>query len=249
MINQFHSVGLEFERVAAVDGRSLSAEDLRKHSRQRLDGIQWAPSEIGCFLSHRRCWQIVADGTAPFAAIFEDDLHLDVEVGHLLSTSSWIPAGVEIIKLEAPFEERHQKAAKNAGRKHRIFSSGNPWNATGAYVISRDLAKRLAQVEHLNCPVDQFLFDNTLGFRGFQAHEIRPGICIQASERVGYTGPLASVISQDRLPLIVPKAKVRRSLVVKIAREFARPIRRFHARLLTKFRELRAPLVEFPKRG
>jgi GR25 family glycosyltransferase involved in LPS biosynthesis len=35
------------------------------------------PGEVGCFLSHKRCWEIIAQGEAPYGLIAEDDLVLD----------------------------------------------------------------------------------------------------------------------------------------------------------------------------
>lgn len=33
--------------------------------------------EVGCFLSHRKCWQIIAEGASPYALIAEDDLGIN----------------------------------------------------------------------------------------------------------------------------------------------------------------------------
>lgn len=246
MSDQFSQLGIEFERVEAIDGRQQTSSELQRHASPRLDGMEWTASEIACFLSHRKCWQIIASGEAPYAAVFEDDLHLDDEVAALLSGHYWIPMEAEIIKMEAPDENRYQGSASNFGRRHRLFRSGDPWNASGAYIVSKRLAERLARVEAINCPVDQFLFDNKLKNRFFDAHEIRPGICIQASETKGYTGPLASVIGEERVLPAVSRQRTRRGIAARILRELARPWKRAYRRIAARYREMRAPLIIFP---
>ncbi len=67
--------------VEAVDGRDdVQIKGARVVSGTHLDPhypFPISPAEIGCFLSHRKCWQIIADGPAPFALIAEDDLGIN----------------------------------------------------------------------------------------------------------------------------------------------------------------------------
>jgi glycosyl transferase family 25 len=245
---EFDRLGLQFERVTAIDGRDLSGADMERHARPRLDGEIWTPPEVACFLSHRKCWQIVADGDAEYCAIFEDDIHVGPEVAPLVSDPCWIPAGADLVKMEAPTEELHQGAPGNIGRRHRLYPSGENWVGSAGYILSKRLARRLMEVEALDCTVDQFLFDNKLASRGFVSHEIRPGICIQATVTPGYDGPLRSVISEVRVFPVAKKKHVRRDILARILRELARPWKRAYRRLAARYRELRAPLVAFPAR-
>lgn len=246
MQSQFDRLGLQFERVVAVDGRDLSSSELKIHANARLDGMIWTPSEIACFLSHRKCWQIIADGDAPYGAVFEDDIHVDAEVAALMHDDTWIPLGAELLKMEAPNEEFYQHSPSNSGKRHRLFKSGDNWVGSAGYVISQALAKRIAATEALNCTVDQFLFDNELEPRDFISYEIRPGICIQATVTQGYDGPLRSVIGEERQLPTPTKQHIRRSILVKILRELARPPKRIYRRVSRKYREWRAPVVVFP---
>ncbi|BCP54238.1 glycosyl transferase [Kaistia sp. 32K] len=250
MSGQFARIGVRFERVDAINGRALSRKELLQHTRTRADGVEWAASEVGCLLSHRQCWKMIAEGEDAFGAIFEDDLHLDMEVGQLLSSADWIPRGVHLVKLEAPHLPRYQGSAENAGVRHRLFKVDAPWNATGAYVISRELAGRIANTPGFASPVDQFLFDNALAGRFSVAYEVRPGICIQASELLEDAGALRSIIESDRLPLrpaAVSRTKRRRSQPVRVALELLRPFKRL-ARRIEKQRRLRkAPVIKIPK--
>tara|TARA_B100001094_G_scaffold329815_1_gene393456 strand:- start:10273 stop:11067 length:795 start_codon:yes stop_codon:yes gene_type:complete len=71
-------VNLEFERISAVAGSTLSKKEIeniypstqiRKHFRQALNA-----GELGCFLSHIKCWQKVVDDKLDYAMILEDDI-------------------------------------------------------------------------------------------------------------------------------------------------------------------------------
>lgn len=53
---QLDAAGVPFERAEAVDGRALSAEE-RKTRVTALARALLTPGMIGCFLSHRYCWE------------------------------------------------------------------------------------------------------------------------------------------------------------------------------------------------
>ena len=71
---------LKVEFVEAVDGRLYSKEQQQvlfdmKACVQR-NGRIINPGEIGCTLSHRKCYQKVLDSASPYALIFEDDISI-----------------------------------------------------------------------------------------------------------------------------------------------------------------------------
>lgn len=62
---QLESAGVEYERAEAVDGKQLSSAELKAN-------VTWIARKlltrgmIGCFLSHRSCWQRCVDaGNGP----------------------------------------------------------------------------------------------------------------------------------------------------------------------------------------
>jgi GR25 family glycosyltransferase involved in LPS biosynthesis len=69
------------EIVDAVDGKFLSSDEIAAvYDRNRhLPAYPFVlrRAEIGCFLSHRLCWQKIVDEDLPYAAVFEDDAALD----------------------------------------------------------------------------------------------------------------------------------------------------------------------------
>ena len=72
---QMIEVGLDVERLSAIDGRTLSNKELRKVSTLMAMYLQ-PRGVIGCYLSHRKFWQMVVDKKYPSAIIFEDDVKL-----------------------------------------------------------------------------------------------------------------------------------------------------------------------------
>lgn len=85
MQSQFDSINISFTRVSGVDGKLLTAEQLA----QITDAVQrWEiplpASEIGCFLSHRKCIELIANGDDEYAAIFEDDVTLSAASAQFL---------------------------------------------------------------------------------------------------------------------------------------------------------------------
>ncbi|RHJ94922.1 glycosyltransferase family 25 protein [Parabacteroides bouchesdurhonensis] len=70
---------LDVELVDAVDGRELSAQEEarlfdRQHFMDRYHGRIPSPGEIGCTLSHRRCYHKLLQSDEEYALILEDDV-------------------------------------------------------------------------------------------------------------------------------------------------------------------------------
>jgi glycosyl transferase, family 25 len=72
---------IESEIVSAVDGASLSREELEKaYARRRFRPrypFALTATEVGVFLSHRAAWRRIVDEKLDFAIIFEDDAQVD----------------------------------------------------------------------------------------------------------------------------------------------------------------------------
>lgn len=81
--------GLPFQRLAAVDGTRLPETS-----------SPLSPFEIACLESHRQAAQLLVDSDAAHVCILEDDVHLGNEFAEFICDESWIPSGVDIIKLE-----------------------------------------------------------------------------------------------------------------------------------------------------
>lgn len=183
MASEFAKFEIPFERVPAVDGRLLSDDE--RNSLASLS-VRWpaplSPVEIGCFLSHRRCVERIAEGEDEFAAIFEDDVILSQGAVRLLSTSDWIPDDADIVKIESHgvhvllSRTVRQEGAYSIARllSRHLLSAG--------YIISRKAAQRLLpMMDKAPAPLDHFLFDPEDGpFSDMAVYQCSPAICRQA---------------------------------------------------------------------
>ena len=173
----FARLGLSFERVPAIDGRRLEADEIDRWQRP---GSAVGPSEIACFLSHRRCWQEIVARDLAHAAIFEDDVLLSSDAAEFLSSAEWIVGDAHIVKLETngrPTFVARNPASTHSGRELRRLT-GPHFNAA-AYIVSRSAAERLIEASNvIEMPVDLFLFD-ARGLQQWPTYQLIPALCAQ----------------------------------------------------------------------
>ncbi|MCK8778491.1 glycosyltransferase family 25 protein [Rhizobium sp. NTR19] len=68
--------GIDFERVAAVDGRKMDLSTLPEYDAERAErymGRSLVGGEIGCYLSHLKVAEAFLQSDAPYALVLEDD--------------------------------------------------------------------------------------------------------------------------------------------------------------------------------
>ncbi|KAB2659176.1 glycosyltransferase family 25 protein [Brucella tritici] len=217
MTEQFCKLGCDFTRVSAVDARMFTPEQIRD---ALAPNQKWphplTPAEIGCFLSHKKCLELIAQGEEDHAAIFEDDVLFGRDADKLLASGDWIPADADIIKIEThdkivllgthlPCAETHFTVARL--RSRHLLSAG--------YIISKPAAQRmLAFMEKPSAPLDHFLFDSEFGpFSNFAVYQTYPAMCRQVG--------LESTIDGNR-----KHAKTRPALMRLLLRETIRIYRR-----------------------
>lgn len=222
---EFGRFDLDFQRVPAVNRDAVTEEIMRAMARPRLDGVTWSPAEIACFLSHRECWKIAAEAGESHVAILEDDVHLAPAAATFLRDAAWIPAGVDIVKLETYQQvTRLRRDAVPIGQHLLSEIRARHWGSAG-YVIAASAARRLLdQSEHFNKTVDEFLFDPWGREKSFNCYQIEPAICVQDGHLFGEESRLPSVIESDRVQIQgLPSRPVKRKGLNKALRELTRP--------------------------
>lgn len=144
---------LPFTRISAVDGKSLDANTINQvfdaATARRRYPYDLTIGEIGCYLSHVKCWQYIVDQQLDFAVILEDDLRLNADTPKVLSQLAQITTAWDYIKLASPYKFRPYQ------RVEQLTSSDAPVSlvryteklpsGTVAQVVSYRGAQRLLQ--------------------------------------------------------------------------------------------------------
>ncbi|MEB1936744.1 glycosyltransferase family 25 protein [Xanthomonas campestris pv. campestris] len=221
MSARFQALGVPFERIAAVDGRTLTPEQIADFARQRpLEGSgdafstgprTWTASNIGCFLSHQAAWRIAANSDDAYTAVFEDDMHLSDALPALLRTTDWLPGGSSIVRLEPSYNriKLEGKVTAVAGRQlRRVRPSTNQhcWPVcAGALIISRDAARLLLAAEarwHTMADIFMFGWNESPVAQQLSTYQLSPAACIQdkffhtAPEQIVFTSTIDAPLTQ-----------------------------------------------------
>ncbi|WP_244421473.1 glycosyltransferase family 25 protein [Allomesorhizobium alhagi] len=246
MAEMFDAMGLQFTRVSAVDGRQLSEETIKRWCGGASFG-EVRPGATACFLSHRGCWQRIIDEALPYAAIFEDDLHLGDDAAALFANGDWVPEEADIVKVETMRQPtRLDKTLIAAPGRRKLYRLAGKHIGAGGYVVTRKGAEKLLKMsETFADPVDHFLFNPELPFASsLVTFQLSPAICMQdfflkePAAIVGLGSDLHHERSQDRL-----------SRAEKLWREAKRPFARFygflHRKVSTLLTDKQWVVVEF----
>jgi glycosyl transferase, family 25 len=223
------AAGFEFTRIAAVDGRMLSEQELSSFRNPDPKFYQLGPGEIGCFLSHRRAWEEIVASGLKWGTVFEDDVHIGADAANILRDFSWIPVDADIVKLETTLRpvtlSIESRAAPGNGRNlQRLWSRHG---GTAGYVISRQCCVRLlADSQKPHDPLDQYMFNPVSSiFKHLHILQLSPALCVQDENYLGGSENSLKSTLHDERNLNKPKG------LKKIMREIIRPVARFRERV------------------
>lgn len=245
---EFAQIGIAFERVAAIDAANqpdpVEKPPRATHSSRLSDG------EIACFLSHRLCWSIVAEGDDAYGAIFEDDVVFSITAGPLLADDGWIPGDADIVKLETFFQKTvigmNRLSAGNGYWVSRLYKAHL---GTGGYIISRQAARRLVEATgDVNTPVDCALFHPARETSSSKTiYQLVPALCAQDHFLNGKATSLPSLINQERR--IAWAGRPTRKRNNSVARRIANEAKRTWERIVDICRLRRERTIPFLLRG
>ncbi|MGV0818750.1 glycosyltransferase family 25 protein [Martelella sp. AMO21009] len=179
-----------FTRVPAVDGRSLSPDEIAAVCAYPTPvSIRLQPGEIACYLSHIKAWRLLLDSDQECAAIFEDDIDLSHDAAAVLSAiADWRPDDADIVKLETSLKSIELgRAPETIICKREIRRLAGCHIGTAGYVITRKGAARmLAESSKLRMAVDTTLFDPRGGVaETLSLYQLSPALCIQTRLQTG----------------------------------------------------------------
>jgi len=158
---ELSKTSLSWSFLDAVDGSQFQELPKEYNSRKvrRLLGFKLTKNEIGCFLSHKKAWQLCLENNHP-TLVLEDDFvllpHFERTLELLLSEiKEW-----NLVRLQALAESSHE-AVKLFGDFSIVKNHSDPVGAT-AYILKPEAAKILLEnANEIYEPLDHFLEHKT----------------------------------------------------------------------------------------
>lgn len=216
----FQRLGMDFERVPAIDGRLFSEADYQVFMQTRpRHGKTWLRGQMGCFLSHLSVWERIAQGKERFCAVFEDDIHASDALKAILAEEHWISDDIDIIRLETSTNRlllASRVVLRHAGREAFEVCSTS-WCA-GAYIIHRRTARQLLSLptkDHEPADVLLYNFEDSAIAGKLKILQFDPAPCTQDKHLASGSIQFASNI-ESPLPQSGPFKRLFRLLSPKV---------------------------------
>lgn len=190
---------LPYERLEAVDGKTLTQAELEKlqapYSARRYFLKDMTAGEIGVYLSQLEAWKRLAQSNEDWALIMEDDIEFASDPHPYLDSLDWIPEGVKIIQLAKEFAEPKKVVREPEthqlpmGSRLLVLLAGIEGGCM-AYLIHRDVAAKLVEMsEKILAPCDDILFSHATPLRAFfKPWSLSPALVISNDQGVTYVG-------------------------------------------------------------
>jgi glycosyl transferase family 25 len=202
MQEQLERLNLEYEFFQAVDGRSLSVEQLGLYSKTaalRNKHRELGRGEIGCAISHAKMWQRLLDLDQEAILVLEDDVLIGEMFQRILFELKDLPDDWDFItfktdSVQVPFGEPFYDI-------YRFCGFSYPPNRTCAYLLSRSGAEKLLdRIFPISCPVDDYMGRSCLS--GVNAYGVDPQV-------VALNGEASDIWIQDDYYSLERTRKVR----------------------------------------
>lgn len=156
---QMERFGLQFERIEAVNGRTLSAADRNElyadswcriiHGRSANNG------EIGVGLSHRKIYKKMIDEAIECAVIFEDDVALLPKFSEHLAEIESSTREFDMVQLFS-FRQPERKLHAIPSGLFEIKTYNNLHASAAAYLIRLEGAKKLMRLPRMRVLADRW---------------------------------------------------------------------------------------------
>jgi glycosyl transferase, family 25 len=142
MDGQLRALGIDYERVAAVDGKALGEDvaDFDPAGYRRLHGRRRHPGEIGCYMSHLDCLRRFLDTDAEFALILEDDGRISDDLPSVLDAAIENAGDWDILRLSTVSSGKLLPFRHLTGG-YRLAIALTRQKGSAAYLVNRQCAK------------------------------------------------------------------------------------------------------------
>ncbi|ARD20412.1 glycosyltransferase family 25 protein [Shewanella japonica] len=170
MRQQLELLNIDYERVPAVYGKDLDDAEIHTVFNEKANLAKYDKvlnvGEIGCYLSHINCWNMMVSQGLDFALILEDDSVLNPELLSLIQSISQLPSSWDYIKL---CHGRKQKKVIDSIELTELFSLSTclklPSSTRGQFVSISGAQKLLASATPITRPIDidiQYWYEKSL---------------------------------------------------------------------------------------
>lgn len=233
---QFASSKLDFIRVSAVDAQKLD-DTAVSNLCVKEDSLPLTKPEVACFLSHRKCWQLISEGENKYAAIFEDDIVLSKDAYSYLVSTDWIKSNIDVIKIETYNDKTFLKRWGSIKAKDRkLFHLADFHTGAAGYIISKEQAQHLLFLteSYMPCPVDHYLFNpRWCNFSKSNIRQLVPAICVQDDRKDDFRGLVETTIPIRAAIMPIDRKKL--SAFGKLKREILRPLKKVYRKILISY--------------
>lgn len=144
---QLARAGLSFQRVAAVDGKEATPEQLTQldeASYQRKHGKSSLPGELGCYLSHVEAIRQFLQSGHSYAVILEDDAILEDGFSQVVQYLSHHPKPWDMVKLSG-VHSGTPCAVSTINDQYRLSVMFSKCTCSSAYMLNRKAAEAYNQ--------------------------------------------------------------------------------------------------------
>lgn len=190
---RLNSLNISAKRISAVDGRKKSDAEISSilypmdYKYRYLFPRLLSKAEVGCFLSHRKCWQKLVESDEDWALIMEDDLIISDRAQFYMQDFAWLPENIKICQLsthEPDWRLWIKEETIKLPNNDEIIQPLDKAHGTQCYVISKEAAlSALKYSERLLAPVDDFLFSPYFEInKQYGTYRIQPAVVTQEQE-------------------------------------------------------------------
>lgn len=159
MQTQMQRLGIDYQIIEAIDGRSLDEDQKAPYSRSialRDFGRELTPGEIGCALTHIRIWNLMVERNIDELLILEDDVHLGIGLIEVLKHRDRFPADYQHVNFST--NARQIPFGEFVADIYRTSRHGERPYLTSAYLLTKAGALNLLNlVSPLYMPIDNFI--------------------------------------------------------------------------------------------
>lgn len=148
MQSSANEIGLELNRIEAVDGRSIQPDDwvnFDKAAFEKRTGRHVLPGEYGCYRSHIAALESFINSDAAYGVILEDDIVIDAGMMDRIRAIVEEVPSLELVKLINHRSVGFISLTATSQGDEVGRTLFGPQGSAAAYLVSREGARKLVQ--------------------------------------------------------------------------------------------------------